>query len=427
MVAGNKHKVFGKQINGGKIGISIEISIFFHKEKKFNYNNNGSIMEKNIEVENVGYIRVSTKEQAKEGYSLDFQWRKIEEYYRDLGIENYTILVDDGYSATNEERPKYKILKEYIELKAIKKIVVYKMDRVHRNVSNCNNFVNECLKNNVSLHSINERLDYHTAMGRAFTNISASISQLESELISERTLNGFIGKASLGQYPYKSTIFGYDKINNYLKVNPKQAEVIKYIFKNYDKKTYKVLRYIEKNYGYKLTYYKYKKIISNYNFYIDGKMCIEGQKYKLAEPILNNKFIIKNYNKFQKEQEVNLIKGNSCNSVMEEYKYYNKVYYNDVLLKHSCGYGKNGRKYYYYIDKKSGFKISEKYIDQLLNNNNLMNDIKIKEKYEMLFELYVDNRIDDVQLLGRLCNLKRKSNIEKIILKSYQDYEIRYK
>ncbi len=359
----------------------------------------------------VGYIRVSTNEQAEHGYSLEYQKGVIEQYFNSNNIKDYTILIDDGYSATNEDRPKYLLLKSRVLSGSVNEIVVYKMDRLHRNVSDSNNFIQLCLKNKIELKSISEQLNYNTAMGRAMGNITSSIAQLESELISERTKNGIYAKAILGRYPYKSCPYGYvkDKLGN-LEVESIKGEIVKYIFFNINYKPQKLLNNIYDMFEVKLNYKTLENIRHKYKFYFTGKIEVQGVDVKIVDPLIENKYILRKVLKYIYEDKSKYIKEIAA----KEYKYYGKVYYEDRMLHHKSAYGKQKRKYFYYVDKKCNIWISQNKIDLEIEQSRTKKLVHQKDDIESLYNKFINCKITENQLLFELNQLKVK-RIDDII------------
>ncbi len=139
----------------------------------------------------VGYIRVSTKEQAREGYSLAAQKKIVENYASGImDIKNINMYIDDGYSAKDGKRPRYMKLLKLIKEDKVENIIIYKADRVSRNIIDFNNLMNLCQEHNVNLISINDNINFNSAVGRCVANIIMSFAQMEREQISERTITG---------------------------------------------------------------------------------------------------------------------------------------------------------------------------------------------------------------------------------------------
>ncbi|UCF08676.1 MAG: recombinase family protein [Thermoplasmata archaeon] len=178
------------------------------------------------------YLRVSTTEQAKEGYSLSAQLERLRNYCRAREWEVAREYVDDGYSGRSIKRPAYKRMME--EKDEWDMILVMKMDRIHRNSKNFMEMMDNLRKWGKEFSSMQESLDTSTAMGRFVVDIIQRIAQLESEQIGERVYIGMKQKASteggiLGfAHPY-----GYDYIKGELRINEREAEAVKFMFNLY--------------------------------------------------------------------------------------------------------------------------------------------------------------------------------------------------
>ncbi len=139
------------------------------------------------------YIRVSTEEQAREGYSLAAQEQVLTAYCTAYDLEIFKIYVDDGYSGRNTRRPAYRQM--IMDIDQWDSILVLKMDRIHRNSRNFIEMMDLLNKKNKNFISQQEKLDTKTAMGRFVMQTIQGIAQLESEQIGERTKDGMREKA----------------------------------------------------------------------------------------------------------------------------------------------------------------------------------------------------------------------------------------
>jgi len=179
------------------------------------------------------YTRVSTEDQAKEGFSLDAQLDKLKSYCKardwDIGGE----YVDDGYSGRYiRRRPAYKSMMQ--EMDKWDTILVIKMDRIHRNSKNFMLMMEDLNKNDKGFVSMNESFDTSTAMGRFVMNIIQLIAQLESEQIGERVYDGMEQKAKTNSGVLGFNIpFGYDYNEGMLKINIEEAKVVREIYSLY--------------------------------------------------------------------------------------------------------------------------------------------------------------------------------------------------
>ncbi len=178
------------------------------------------------------YLRVSTTEQAKEGYSLGAQLERLRNYCKAREWDIAREYVDDGHSGRSIKRPAYKQM--MAENEEWDLILVVKMDRIHRNSKNFMEMMDNLRKWKKEFSSMQESLDTSTAMGRFVVDIIQRIAQLESEQIGERVYVGMKQKASteggiLGfAHPY-----GYDYKEGKLIVIPEEKDVVEMIFRLY--------------------------------------------------------------------------------------------------------------------------------------------------------------------------------------------------
>lgn len=177
------------------------------------------------------YVRVSTEDQAKEGFSLDAQKDRLRSYCKARGWDIASEYMDDGQSGRDIKRPAYQRMLE--ERDQWDTILVVKMDRIHRNSRNFMEMMDNLRIWEKEFSSVQESLDTSTAMGRFVVDIIQRIAQLESEQIGERVYMGMRQKAStvggiLGfNHPY-----GYDYISGKLVKNEKEAEIVEVVFED---------------------------------------------------------------------------------------------------------------------------------------------------------------------------------------------------
>jgi DNA invertase Pin-like site-specific DNA recombinase len=175
------------------------------------------------------YARVSTEDQAREGYSLDAQMRKLELYCRSRNWEPAGRFIDEGYSGRNTERPEYMRMMTLIDHWDV--ILVMKMDRIHRNSVNFTAMMNSLKKKGKEFNSFYEKFDTTTANGRFVMDMMQRIAQLESEQIGERVKMGMKRKAELragnlgSGHPY-----GYVHSNGTLEIKHDEAETVRMMY-----------------------------------------------------------------------------------------------------------------------------------------------------------------------------------------------------
>lgn len=178
------------------------------------------------------YVRVSTDDQATEGYSIEAQKYELKKYCSTKQIEIYKIYSDEGYSGKNLERP---YLKEMIIDGAKKQfdiVLVWDMSRLSRDVADTALLIKELSNNKISIYAITQGIDTQTDSGVFYAQIMSCMSQLERTKIIERAKLGKAEKARQGGTT-GGIIYGYDSINGLLVVNEREASIIKDIFRWY--------------------------------------------------------------------------------------------------------------------------------------------------------------------------------------------------
>jgi len=178
------------------------------------------------------YTRVSTEDQAKEGFSLDAQLDKLRSYCKARDWIVADEYIDDGYSGRNVKRPAYS--KMMSEMDRWDLLLVIKMDRIHRNQKNFMLMMEKLNKNEKEFASMSESFDTSTAMGRFVMNIIQGIAQLESEQIGERVYACMEQKAKTNGGVLGFNIpYGYNYSDGKLIINEDEARIIKNIYSRY--------------------------------------------------------------------------------------------------------------------------------------------------------------------------------------------------
>ena len=178
------------------------------------------------------YTRVSTDDQAKEGYSLNAQKDRLEAYCEAQGWTISDFYVDEGYSGRNTQRPEYQRMMGQRD--SWDTILVLKMDRIHRNSKNFMIMMEDLEGWGKKFASMQESLDTSNAVGRFVVDIIQRIAQLESEQTGERTYMGMKQKAESGDGMLGFRIpYGYKSTPDGLSPDEFEADKIKHIFKAY--------------------------------------------------------------------------------------------------------------------------------------------------------------------------------------------------
>lgn len=179
----------------------------------------------------IGYIRVSTEGQAVDGVSLDAQAEKIKAYCAFNEIELAHVYADKGLSGKRaDNRPELQKALETIAKGQANALVVYKLDRLARCTIDALEIAQALDKQGASLHSLTEKLDTSSAMGRFFFTLVASLAEMERGIISERTSAAHAHKRSKGEACGHAP-FGYSLASDgiSLQPEPEEQETIRFI------------------------------------------------------------------------------------------------------------------------------------------------------------------------------------------------------
>ena len=147
------------------------------------------------------YVRVSTQEQATEGYSIQEQIERLTKYCEAMSWPVYKVYTDAGFSGANTDRPALNQMLRDIEAGKVGKVLVYKLDRLSRSQLDTLYLIEKVfLANGVDFISMNENFDTSTPFGRAMIGILAVFAQLEREQIKERMIMGKEARAKEGKF-----------------------------------------------------------------------------------------------------------------------------------------------------------------------------------------------------------------------------------
>ena len=184
----------------------------------------------------VGYGRESTREQAEDGFNLDEQERRINEYvalyYAEEEVE-YSLIREEGASARSLKRPKMNEVLDKIRNDEVDVLIVHNLDRLTRNLVDMQKLLELFEEKHVQLVSLKEHVDTTTPQGRFFVNIMILIAQWEEDTIADRTVRGMRESARQGNYAKPKIPLGYyrnpDNTRKLL-INQEEAEVVRDIF-----------------------------------------------------------------------------------------------------------------------------------------------------------------------------------------------------
>mgnify|MGYP001558325599 FL=1 len=177
----------------------------------------------------IGYVRVSTEEQAREGFSIGAQQNAITEYCQKVqDLAEPEFLIDDGYTGKNTNRPALQELLRLVDEKQVEHLVVIDCSRLSRSLGDFVNLLDRKFVG-VGFHSVRETFDSTTPMGKAMMRIIGVIANLESDLISARTREGMAEKKRRGERIGRAP-FGFLEQAGPLVLDMEKIETVKYIF-----------------------------------------------------------------------------------------------------------------------------------------------------------------------------------------------------
>lgn len=388
---------------------------------------------------NVGiYLRVSSRERALYGYGLDSQREKDLGYLDLFGYDTseVNLYVDDGISAKDMNRPELKRLLNDVRESSINMIVIYKLDRLARNVIDVYEIIKILIEYNCNLVAVMDQLDIHSANGRMLVGMLAIIAQWEREVITERTMDGLMAMVHQGKYPIGGVPFGWSKNDNmYLSVDPSTSNIINYlgdmVLQGYTLNDLK--RVLLKEFGINKKSDTIKRWLTrDINI---GLFRYQEQIYKdIVPPIMN-------------KQKLNKIK--KCLAKRAS-KWDTKKYYYSNLVYCSCGEltvhkvtKKRNKKYYYYECPNCYQRINQDWImeqtlseifvhSKKLKMTELETDLikrigKINQKIKKLYSQYLIDEMEDKVYAFTLSKLQKeresfKAKLDSLCIDTKNDF-----
>ena len=179
------------------------------------------------------YIRVSTEDQAREGFSLPEQEKRLRAMCEYKNYKVYDVYEERGISAkTGNYRPEFERLLQDVRNKKVNTIVVLKLDRLTRSVSDWEKILTFLEENDAYLDCANDEINTTNANGKMISRILTSVSQQEIERTSERTKIGLAGAIKVGHIPHQSPL-GYKHEDKKLVIDYATKDVAIRIFNMY--------------------------------------------------------------------------------------------------------------------------------------------------------------------------------------------------
>jgi len=197
------------------------------------------------------YIRVSTEDQAKEGYSLEVQKEYLEAFAKREGYEIFKVYSDEGISGFSTRRGALQELLADAKAKKFDLVLVHKIDRFSRNLKDLLNLVDELSSYGVGFKSATEPFDTTTSAGKLMFQQLGSFAEFERNRIAERVFPGMVKGVQRGNWqgsrfsPYG---YKYNKEAKLLELVEDEAKVVKLIYEMYlaGESTHTIVAYLNK-------------------------------------------------------------------------------------------------------------------------------------------------------------------------------------
>ena len=379
------------------------------------------------------YIRVSTEDQAREGFSLGEQKEKLLQLCAFKSYEVFKIYEDAGISAKDmEHRPAFQEMLSDMKKGKINYIVAYKLDRVTRSVRDLEELISVLEQYNCFLVCDRDDVNTSTANGRFFVRMLTVLSQLEIEIVSERTKFGLNGAIKSGHLPGVLAL-GYKKDGNKKTIIDETTKpVIERIFKMY------------------LEGKSFQQISNIFN----EEELLKPKKWKdtTIQKIIDNKIYMGDYEQFKRIAKnenikpvvyMNVVEPIISRAVWEECQHQkeknqrtytrDRVYlFFQKLECPSChrimkckGSGGKKRKYMYYTCEKCHINYREDKIEELLTNfiyDMVEYDMAVKKYFLPVLAEHKPTKTDDIDKEIKSLE-KQKERIKKAYMSGIVEME----
>jgi len=237
------------------------------------------------------YVRVSTQEQAQQGFSLAAQQEALENYAKALGYEIFKIYRDEGKSAKDLKRPEMTQMLQDAEDHKFQAIFIYKLDRFSRSLKDLILTIDKLKELGIDFVSLQDKIETTSASGKLMFHVISAFAEFERNIIGDRTKFGMERKAKEGGFITKAPR-GYKLVDKQL-IPSEEANQIKEIFEEF-LNTKISLTQLAKNY--KMTTSGIKKLLQNTTYL--GKVKFANHESKGQHKAIINKEL---FNKVQEK------------------------------------------------------------------------------------------------------------------------------
>lgn len=239
----------------------------------------------------IGYIRVSSDKQVKEGQGLEVQEKSIRNYCKENNIKLLDIFADEGISGA-EDLEKRLGLGEALNLikdgpQKIDMVIVQKLDRMARDTILLGYLEFELRKANCQVVATDQEFR-NDPMGHLMRDIITAFASFEKKMINTRTSSGKKNKIEKKLFTAGKVPLGYKIINrDRLEIDEEKSPIVKFIFKRRKEKISlrKIAQEILVTFDYKIGYSTIKYVLSN-PVYI-GNLRQEGDHWIAVPPIID--------------------------------------------------------------------------------------------------------------------------------------------
>ena len=322
------------------------------------------------------YIRVSTEDQAREGFSLGEQEEKLLQLCNFKDLEVYKVYKDAGISAKDmEHRPQFQAMLQDMKEGKINYIIAYKLDRITRSVRDLEELISVLEQYNCFLLCDRDDVNTSTANGRFFVRMLTVLSQLEIEIVSERTKFGLNGAIKSGHIPGQRP-FGYKSADDKkMIIDNATRPYVEKIFDMYleGKSFQQIANYFKENNIYPKKKWRdttIQKIIDNKIYMGDYEQYKRIGKQENLEPIVYMNVV---------EPIISRAKWEECQRQKERnqrtytrdriYTFFQRLKCPDCERIMKCkGSGGTKRKYMYYSCEHCHINFNESHVEKLLKN-----------------------------------------------------------
>ena len=366
------------------------------------------------------YIRVSTEDQAREGFSLGEQEEKLLQLCKFKGLDVYKVYKDAGISAKDmEHRPQFQEMLKDMKEGKLNYVVAYKLDRITRSVRDLEELISVLEQYNCFLLCDRDDVNTSTANGRFFVRMLTVLSQLEIEIVSERTKFGLNGAIKSGHIPGQRP-FGYKSAEDKrMVIDNATRPYVEKIFDMYleGKSFQQIANYFKENNIYPKKNWKdttIQKIIDNKIYMGDYEQYKRIGKQENLEPIVYINVV---------EPIISRAKWEECQRQKERnqrtytrdriYTFFQRLKCPNCSRIMKCkGSGGTKRKYMYYTCEHCHINFNEDHVEHLLRDfiyDLLEYDMAVKKFFLPVLEDKTNN-IDTTSIDKEIKDLEKQRN-----------------